>query len=363
MGKRTRIVAAWGALGVMVVMAAAPAAAHLGSTKYLVVEQVDGGVRVVADIDVIDAAYELEIPAERAAVLARGEDVGRWLAREITVKVGGHACRAEAAAPRATERDRKPYLSVEILYTCPDREGAIVLRDDAVFPDDAQHESLVSLGDTAVVLRSGRRDLAVGEERGTGTLIGQFLVEGALHLWLGLDHVLFLLSLILVAGEVAARENLRRAIRDVAIIVTGFTVGHSVTLIAAALDWVRLDTQLVESTIALSIVVVAIWNMWKPEIRKGLPWVAVAFGLVHGFGFSNVLRELVIPQTGRVIALLSFNVGIELAQLAIVVAVIWPLAWWAKKSPGSYRRWVIVAGSAAIALIASYWFVERAFLV
>lgn len=363
MGKRTRVVAAWCALAIIVVGIAAPVAAHMGSTKYLVVEQVEGGVRVVADVDVIDAAYELEIPAERAAVMARAEDVGAWLARTITVKIAGAPCRATASTPRATERDRKPYLSVELLYRCPDREGAIVLHDGAVFDDDSQHESLVSLGESAVVLRAGRRDVTIGEERGTGTLIGQFLVEGALHLWLGLDHVLFLLSLILVAGEVAARENLRRAIRDVAIIVTGFTVGHSVTLIAAALDWVRLDTRLVESTIALSIVVVAIWNMWKPEIRKGLPWVAVAFGLVHGFGFSNVLRELVIPQTGRVIALLSFNVGIELAQLAIVVAVIWPLAWWAKKSPGSYRRWVVVAGSAAIALIASYWFVERAFMV
>jgi hypothetical protein len=362
MGKRNRRASLAVALAVAALAVAVPAAAHMGSTKYLVVTQVQGGVRVVADVDVVDIAYELELPADRDAVMARGDDVGRWLGHAITVKAGGAACRGTAEAPRVTTRDRKTYLSVALLYTCPERDGAIVLRDDAVFDDDGQHESLVSMGETAVVLRAGRREMVVGEAQGMLALIGQFLVEGALHLWLGLDHVLFLLSLILVAGEVAARESLKRAVRDVAVIITGFTIGHSVTLIAAALDWVRIDTRLVESTIALSIVVVAVWNIWKPEMRKGLPWVAVTFGLVHGFGFSNVLRELVIPSSGRIVALLSFNVGIELAQLAIVVAVIGPLAWFAKKSPSNYRRWIILAGSGAIALVASYWFVERAFI-
>jgi hypothetical protein len=337
----------------------------MGSTKYLRVEATEGGAVVIADVDVIDAAYELEIPAEERAVLARGEDVSAWLSRGITVTAGGRPCRAEAAAPTATTRDEQPYVSVRIEYRC-EGAGVLRLRDDTVFDDDAQHEALVRLGSeaeaTAIVLRAGRRELDVGEPPSTVAMIGRFLVEGALHLWLGFDHVLFLLSLILVAGEVGAREGTRRAIRDVAIIVTGFTIGHSVTLIAAALDWVRLDTRMVESAIALSIVIVAVWNMWKPELRRGLPWVALAFGLIHGFGFSNVLRELVLPGSGRVVALLSFNVGIELAQLAIVLVVMAPMAWLAKKSPKGYRRWVVLAGSGVVALIASYWFVERAFL-
>ncbi|GAB4112001.1 MAG: hypothetical protein OHK0013_48090 [Sandaracinaceae bacterium] len=170
--------------------------------------------------------------------------------------------------------------------------------------------------------------------------------------------MLFLLSLLLVAGMQAARGGTRRALRDVALVVTGFTLGHSVTLIAAALDWVVLPSRPVETAIAASIVLVAAWNVARPEPRRGLPAVATAFGLVHGFGFSSVLRELVLPTEGRVAALLAFNVGIELAQLGCVLAVLGPLAWAGRQ--GWYRRYAVQGGSALIALVASYWMVTRA---
>jgi hypothetical protein len=170
--------------------------------------------------------------------------------------------------------------------------------------------------------------------------------------------VLFLLSLVLAAGLVAAREGTRKALRDVAILVTAFTIGHSVTLIAAALGVVVLPSRLVESLIAASIIVVAGANVWKPEARKSIPWLAFGFGLIHGFGFSSVLAEYGLPTGHRVLALLCFNVGIELAQLAFVAVVLFPLAWAARYD--GYRAVVVRGGSVVIALLAAVWLAERA---
>jgi hypothetical protein len=234
----------------------------------------------------------------------------------------------------------------------------LVFEDRSVFDSDPQHEAIVRIGERVTVLRAGRQEVSVGDARSTAATVGTFLLEGAFHLITGYDHVLFLVSLLLVAGELAAREGLRRAAADVALVVTGFTVGHSVTLVAAALDVVSLPARLVESAIALSIAIVAAWNVLRPQARRGLPGLATGFGLIHGFGFSSVLRELVLPVGERVAALVAFNLGIELAQLVIVALLIGPLAWAGRKS--WYRRWVVQGGSLVLCAIGIAWFLERA---
>jgi hypothetical protein len=170
--------------------------------------------------------------------------------------------------------------------------------------------------------------------------------------------LLFLLSLLLTAGELAKKHGQRRALKDVAFVVTAFTLGHSVTLVAAALGVIVLPARLVESVIAASIVVVAVLNIARPESRKHMPYLALCFGLIHGFGFSSVLSDLGLPSRARVLCLLSFNVGIELAQLGCVAVAIGPLAWLATK-PG-YREWVVRGGSMVIAALATFWMIERA---
>jgi len=342
------------------------ARAHLGSTKYLFVERTAEGAEVLADVDVIDVGWELGL-GERAsvdAVRAQRAQAARWLERNVHVRAASGACHGRAEAPTIRDRDGRAFLSVLLRFTCPAGADRLVLRDDAVFDDDPQHEAVVRLstdgGATATVLRARSRELRIEPaERPVADVIATFVYEGALHLVTGFDHLLFLLSLLLVAGEHAARAGTRRALRDVALVVTGFTLGHSLTLIAAALDVIVLPSRLVETAIAASIVAVAVWNLWRPEHRRGLPGVAIAFGLIHGFGFSSVLRELVLPRAGRVTALLAFNVGIELAQLAAVALVIGPLAF-AARSPRFYRTWIVRGGSAVIALIATYWMIERA---
>jgi len=141
-------------------------------------------------------------------------------------------------------------------------------------------------------------------------------------------------------------------------IVTAFTVAHSITLSLAAVGLVTLPSRLVESVIAASVVFAAVNNLRGTIERRR--WVmAFVFGLIHGFGFASVLADLGLPQEALLLALIGFNVGVELGQLAIVLAFV-PLAFWLRNTK-LYRVGILQAGSVLIALLASWWFVERAF--
>ena len=340
------------------------ARAHLGSTKYLRVELVPAGAELTLDVEAVDVGYELGLPdAERITpeqLLADRDALARWATRALTLRGSGGACigDAELVGPVSLEGTLRgrPGVRLIVRYACPAPATELTLRDDSVFDGDPQHEAIVRIGDRPAILRAGSRETSLGDAPASSTA-SLFVLEGALHLVTGYDHVLFLLSLLVVAGERAAREGTRRAIREIALVVTGFTLGHSVTLVASALGVVSLPSRLVESAIALSIVIVAVWNVARPEARQGLAWVAAAFGLVHGFGFSSVLGELLLPAGEQVLALLAFNVGIELAQLGIVLVVITPLAWAARRA--WYRPLVLRGGSVLVGLVASVWLIER----
>lgn len=205
-----------------------------------------------------------------------------------------------------------------------------------------------------------RFDLA----HGTGA-VGRWLTfiwEGVWHIWIGFDHILFLIALLLPA--VLRRENkkwlpatsLRSALVNVLGIVTAFTVAHSITLSLAALEIVSLPSRLVESVIAASVALAAANNLWPVKGGKG--WmVAGGFGLIHGFGFASVLGELGLGGGDLVAPLVGFNVGVELGQLAIVL-VFMPVAF-ALRGTALYRVGVLKAGSALVVLLALYWMVER----
>jgi len=164
------------------------------------------------------------------------------------------------------------------------------------------------------------------------------------------------------AGEPAAPRwqpvaSFGPAFWDVLRIVTAFTVAHSVTLSLAALGLVALPSRLVESAIAASVVLAALNNVWP--VFEGRRWmVAFGFGLVHGFGFASVLADLGLPQGTLALALLGFNLGVELGQLAIV-AVFLPCAY-ALRRTRFYRQAVLFGGSLLIAALAAVWLAERA---
>jgi hypothetical protein len=201
------------------------------------------------------------------------------------------------------------------------------------------------------------------------TQFGQYLLEGVWHIWIGFDHILFLLALLLPAVLVHAitLNNERRwtgvatfrmALTEVLWVVTAFTVAHSITLSLAALQIIELPSRLVESAIAASVVLAAANNLW-PLVERRRWLVAFSFGLIHGFGFASVLTELGLPKDALVLSLLGFNFGVEVGQLAIVVVFL-PVAYLLRNTT-LYRKGVFVSGSLLTMLVALVWLAERVF--
>lgn len=165
----------------------------------------------------------------------------------------------------------------------------------------------------------------------------------------GLDHILFVLSLFLLS----------RAWRPLLLQVSAFTLAHSVTLALSVLGVARLPAGVVEPLIAASIAWVAAENLFRSSLTRTRLAVVFGFGLLHGFGFAGVLSGLGLPKGSLLVALAAFNVGVELGQLTVLGAAASVTAWVVWQSPGTYRRWVVVPGSSAIALVGAFWTVQR----
>jgi hydrogenase/urease accessory protein HupE len=174
--------------------------------------------------------------------------------------------------------------------------------------------------------------------------VTQFFRLGVRHIFLGYDHIAFLLALLFV-----------KRFLDLLKIITAFTVAHTLTLALAVLQIIRLPPQLVEVGIALTIMYVAAENLWTRETAHR--WMLTfGFGLVHGFGFANVLRELGLPSRGLARSLLCFNLGVEAGQV-VIVGALWPLLWWINRQTWSAR--FRIGASIVIFLFGAAWFIER----
>jgi len=252
---------------------------------------------------------------------------------------------------------------------CPGAAGALGLQYRLLFDLDSLHRGLLRLtldGATyTTVLSPTSGVVQFGDAQATRwTQFSQYLVEGIWHIWIGFDHILFLLSLLLPAvlvlqmGRWQGVTSFGVAVREVLWVVTSFTAAHSITLSLAALGLVSLPSRLVESAIALSVLLAAANNLW-PVVEHRRWLVAFGFGLIHGFGFASVLAELGLPADALVLSLLGFNVGVEVGQMAIVAGFL-PVAFMLRNTL-FYVRGVFVLGSWLTMLVALIWLLERAF--
>jgi hydrogenase/urease accessory protein HupE len=179
--------------------------------------------------------------------------------------------------------------------------------------------------------------------------IRQYLVLGFTHILPeGLDHILFVLGMFL----------LTRRVRDVLAQVTAFTVAHSITLGLTMYGAVSVSPRVVEPAIALSIAYIAVENVFTASVRPWRVAVVFCFGLLHGMGFAGVLRELGLPRSQFLPALVSFNVGVECGQLTVIAAAFLLFAYW-WQSRTWYRRRFVVPASAAIGAVGLFWTVQR----
>ncbi len=194
-------------------------------------------------------------------------------------------------------------------------------------------------------------DYFTGSRQVALAVMKKFIPGGIYHIFAGPDHILFIVGLLLMGG------SLLRLLT----IVTAFTIAHSVTLSLAALDVLSPPERLIEPAIALSIIYVGIDNlMVGKESRDMRAWIAFFFGLVHGFGFAGVLREFGLPSQALGWSLFSFNFGVEIGQVCIVVVIASLLAALRNRNKTAAER-VATFGSVVVILAGSYWFIQRVF--
>jgi HupE/UreJ protein len=195
--------------------------------------------------------------------------------------------------------------------------------------------------------------VVVGElEKMSGTDAAALYVRlGYTHILpFGLDHILFVLSLFLLSPR----------LKPVLWQATAFTVAHSVTLGLAMYQLITPPARIVEPLIALSIVYVALENIFSPRLKPSRVGVVFLFGLVHGLGFAGALGQLGLPQSAYLLSLVMFNLGVELGQLTIILAAWFLVGKWFGSRP-YYRRWIVKPSSLAIAGVAAFWTIQRIF--
>lgn len=281
--------------------------------------------------------------------------LARSVERLISVGADGQACKSD---PWMLTPPRSESGSIAILlrYTCArDAPTSLTVRYDLGDVLGRDYVTLASIqwagGSQQIVFQQNTPEATIALIKPGGSMRGaiSFFVLGIEHILAGWDHLLFLFCLLLLGGRFI----------DLIKIVTAFTVAHSVTLVAAALDVVAIPSRIVESAIALSIVYVAAENILLKGHAASKRWlVAIVFGFVHGFGFSSVLKELGMPTEGLVFALFAFNLGVEVGQ-AVVVALALPVLLYLTRTPWHTRA--IGAASGVMLAVGLGLFVDRAF--
>jgi len=361
-------------LAIVFVMLSQPVWAHKPSDSYLSLTVQDDRIDGRWDIALRDLHDAIGLDVDDDATITWGEvrakqdAIARYALSHLKLQSQGATCPTVATDHLIDSHTDGAYAVLRFTAMCPAEVNRLAIDYRLLFDLDAQHRGLLRLtrGEQTQVAIFSQEFPAHSLTTGTPSVwqqVRQYLREGIWHIWLGFDHVLFLLALLLPAVLVRvdrhwqAVEDFSSAVREVVAIVTAFTVAHSLTLSLATLGIIRLPSRLVESAIAASVILAGIANLY-PGIARRRWLVAFAFGLIHGFGFAGVLSDLGLPQGSLLLSLVSFNIGVEIGQLAIV-AVFLPLAYGLRR--GSYYQVIIVrAGSVAVIMLAMLWLVERA---
>jgi len=352
------------------------AAAHAASTSYLELQLDQAELTGQWDIALRDLDEAIGLDADGDGLLTWGEvrrasdAIEAYALSRLQIDADGVACPLDLHELRVADHLDGRYAALMLTGDCAATPAALQLRYGLLFDIDPSHRGLLKLsakGRVVSDVMSPSQPRLVWQPgvSDIGRTFRTYLHEGIWHVWTGWDHLLFLAALFLPAATRRRRgggwqiaDSLRAPLVDAARIVTAFTLAHAATLSIAALGWVQFPTRWVESAVAATVVFAALNNL-LPMVGRGLPWLAVGFGLIHGSAIAGALLELGLPTTGRVWALLAFNIGVELAQLSLVMLVV-PVGY-LLRNQRAYRYAVLIPGSVLVLLIGLLWFVERAF--
>ncbi|MES2355171.1 MAG: HupE/UreJ family protein [Pseudomonadota bacterium] len=349
--------------------------AHKPSDSYLSIQLSSGKVTGQWDIALRDLDFAIGLDADGNGEITWGEvqakhnDIDAYAIARLALSGGGDNCPIQVTDHLIDNHTDGAYAVIQFAVNCTKAPSELNIKYGLFFDIDPQHKGLLRLQyssetRTAIFSPEAPEQKFFLEAPSRWKQFFDYLTHGVEHIWKGYDHILFLISLLLPAVVFRSKnawapvESFRAAFIDVLKIVTAFTVAHSVTLTLATLGIVSIPSRITESVIAFSIVVAALNNIFP--VIEGRRWiVAFSFGFLHGFGFASVLQDLGLPRDALAIALVGFNCGVEVGQLAIV-SLFFPIAYWLRATL-FYRKTVLVGGSAAIIVLAALWFTERAF--
>ena len=354
--------------------AATNAHAHVASNSFLSVQVEGARVDGALELAVRDGEIAVGLDANHDGKVTWGEvraaqgALVSYLRLHLQLSQAQGRCELQFGAVQINERVDGNYLWQPFTAVCPAALHELTVNYTLLDQEDPSHRGLLTLyaqGVAQTAVLGGARSLQSFDLRhpSVWSAFVEYLQAGIWHIWSGIDHLLFLLSLLLPA-VLLRRDHRWQAVPQAAPafinilkVVTAFTLAHSITLSLAAFDIIHLPTRLTESAIAASIIVGALNNVF-PVVTEARWRIAFAFGLLHGFGFAAVLSEMRLPQGARLVSLVSFNLGVEAGQLAVVLAVM-PFAY-LLRSTRLYQGALVPWGSTAIAGLALVWFIQRA---
>jgi hydrogenase/urease accessory protein HupE len=337
----------------------APASAHPSPFSYIDLKLGDRAVEVTVVAHVFDVARDLGIDSaqllDSAFAGANASRVAALLRPRFQIDADRQPllCEPASGVDVIAERD-----SLKLRFACPLRQSAGVVTAQALmFPYDPSHQTFLNIYERGALTSQAILDRSrttfeyfSGTRQGTLAVIRKFVPAGVHHILIGPDHLLFLIGLLLLGGP----------IRRLLVVVTAFTIAHSITLSVAALSILSPPARIIEPAIALSIVYVGADNLLVRGGRDVRAWIALTFGLIHGFGFASVLREMDLPGRALGWSLFSFNLGVEIGQLVVVAGVASAIAALWSRSEAAGRQFAF-AGSLVVIAAGAFWFVQRVF--
>ncbi|MEE9340024.1 MAG: HupE/UreJ family protein [Methylococcaceae bacterium] len=360
----------------IVLMLVSPLAwSHKSSDSFIDLNVINDNIAGRWDIALRDLEYALALDGDGDGEITwfelrtRYQDIETYAFAHFQVNNNLDKCVHKIGQLQVDHRSDGVYAVISFNLQCSKPVDQLTVNYQLLFDLDPTHRGLVQIGkgdNSYFLIFSPEKQLIEINFRLSNqwqTFL-QFLTEGIWHIWKGYDHILFLLCLLL--PSVVRKTAIGRGQYDrftsilwqVGKIVTAFTIAHSITLILGVLQVLSLPARLVESVIAFSVILVAANNL-TPFFNERTWLVAFIFGLIHGFGFASVLADLGLTTANFGVALVSFNLGVEIGQLAIV-SIFLPVAYYLRQY-WFYKRVILYAGSQAIILLATVWFLQRAF--
>jgi hypothetical protein len=348
--------------------------AHKPSDSYLVLGVQGNTIAGQWDIALRDLDFAIGLDANGDGAITWGEvrakhsAIAAYAMSRLQLSAEGKACPAQVIAHLIDDHTDGAYAVLRFTAECPVILEKLQAYYSLFFDIDPQHKGLLRLQYQGVASTGifspdkETQEFSLTQPNKLSQFV-DYVREGIWHIWIGFDHILFLLALLLPAVVFRQQQKwkavgaFKPALWAVLKIVTAFTVAHSITLSLATLGVISLPSRWVESIIAASVVLAALNNLF-PLFRDRRWLMAFVFGLIHGFGFASVLTDLGLPQGALILSLVGFNLGVEAGQLAIVAAFL-PIAF-ALRHTWFYRRIILLVGSSVIAGLALVWLLERA---